>query len=113
MDSWGWVLFKQGRIAEAEAALRQASEMAPYSPEVHRHLGEALLKLDRLQDALDEWERALAFAFPDRKALEVQVQNLRTRLARTRAAQAAGEAPGTEPAADEQDDGAADEEGNE
>jgi len=84
MDSWGWVLFKQGKFTEAEAALRQAAEVSPFSPEVHRHLGEALLKLDRLQDALDEWERALAFAFPQRKQLEDQVQSLRTRLAKTR-----------------------------
>ena len=83
MDSWGWVLFKQGKFTEAEAALRKAAQMSPFSPEVHRHLGEALLKLDRLQDALDEWERALAFAFPDRKALEDQVQGLRTRLAKS------------------------------
>jgi tetratricopeptide (TPR) repeat protein len=86
MDSWGWVLFKQGKYKEAEAALRKAVEEAPFSPEAHRHLGEALLKLDRPQDALDEWERALAFAFPQRKELEEQVQSLRTRLAKARSA---------------------------
>jgi tetratricopeptide (TPR) repeat protein len=111
MDSWGWVLFKQGRTAEAEAALRKASELAPYSPEVHKHLGDALLKLDRPQDALDEWERALAFAFPERKALEEQVQALRTRLARSRA-RAGDETPGAEPAAGD-DDTAADAEDEE
>ncbi len=84
MDSWGWVLYKQGKYAEAEAALRKAAELSPGSPEVHQHLGEALLKLDRLQEALDEWERALAFAFPQRKQLEDQVQTLRTRLAKSR-----------------------------
>ena len=87
MDSWGWVLFKQGKFAEAEAALRKAAEQSPYSPEVHRHLGEALLKLDRLQEALDEWDRALAFAFPQRKLLEDQAQSLRTRLAKGRSGQ--------------------------
>jgi tetratricopeptide (TPR) repeat protein len=82
MDSWGWALFKQGKYQEAESALRQATELTPFSPEAHRHLGEALLKLDRLQDALDEWERALAYAFPQRKALEEQTQALRVRLAK-------------------------------
>jgi len=94
MDSWGWVLFKQGKYPEAESALRKAAEVSPFSPEVHRHLGEALLKLDRLQDALDEWERALAFAFPQRKQLEDQVQSLRTRLARTRTSGEEEPAPG-------------------
>jgi tetratricopeptide (TPR) repeat protein len=96
MDSWGWVLFKQGKFPEAETALRKAAEVSPFSPEVHRHLGEALLKLDRLQDALDEWERALAFAFPQRKQLEEQVQSLRTRMAKSRSAGEEMEAPGTE-----------------
>jgi len=106
MDSWGWVLFKQGKYAEAESALRQASELSPYSPEAHRHLGEALLKLDRLQDALDEWERALAYAFPQRKALEDQTQALRLRLARSRQASqtdAPVDAPG-EAAPDSEED---------
>ena len=95
MDSWGWVLFKQGKYAEAEAALRKAAEETPFSPEVHRHLGEALLKLDRLQDALDEWDRALAFAFPQRKQLEDQAQTLRTRLAKSKSRPSADD--GTDP----------------
>lgn len=92
MDSWGWVLFKQGKFPEAEAALRKAAELSPFSPEVHRHLGEALVHLGRLQEALDEWERALAFAFPQRKQLEEEVQSLRTRLAKTRSAGTAADA---------------------
>ena len=102
MDSWGWVLYKQGKYQEAETALRKAALESPFSPEVHRHLGEALLSLDRLQEALDEWERALAFAFPRRKELEDQVQALRTRMARSQAAEAGPSEP--EPTAD--DDGA-------
>jgi tetratricopeptide (TPR) repeat protein len=99
MDSWGWVLFKKGRYKEAEAALRQAAEISPFSPEIHRHLGEALLKLERLQEALEEWDRALAFAFPDRRTLEQQAQDLRTRLAKSRAA-----APVDEPKPEERVD---------
>jgi tetratricopeptide (TPR) repeat protein len=110
MDSWGWVLFKQGKTVEAEAALRKAAELSPLNAEVHRHLGDALLKLDRLQDALDEYERAMAFVFPDRKVLEEQVQTLRTRLAKSRAAQA-GEGPDDE-AADESPEEIGDEEGS-
>jgi len=106
MDSWGWALYKQGKFKEAEEALRKASAVSPYSPEIHKHLGETLLKLERLQDALDEWERALAFVFPDRKDLEKQVVDLRTRIARNRAAAAAEAAP--EPAPDADDPGADD-----
>jgi tetratricopeptide (TPR) repeat protein len=107
MDSWGWVLFKQGKFAEAEAALRKAAEESPFSPEVHRHLGEALLKLDRLQDALDEWDRALAFAFPQRKQLEDMAQSLRTRLAKSRTG---GEEPDAGPRPDDGPEETADDE---
>jgi len=105
MDSWGWALYKQGKYKESEEALRKASAISPYSPEIHKHLGEALLKLDRLQEALDEWERALAFVFPDRKDLEKQVLDLRTRLARSRSAALAEAVPEPEPDAGADDDG--------
>ena len=67
--------------------------MSPYSPEIHKHLGDALLKLDRPQEALDEWERALAFVFPDRKDLEKQAQDLRVDVARSRRDAAADDPP--------------------
>ena len=82
MDSWGWALFKLGRAAEAEKALREAAELAPFSPEIRAHLGEALLKLERLEDALAQWERALAYAFPGRDRLEQRARELRVRIAR-------------------------------
>ena len=53
---------------------------------MHWHRGEALVKLNRLQEALEEWERALAFAFPQRKMLEDKVQSLRTQLAKLKSA---------------------------
>ena len=85
LDSWGWALFKQGKFKEAEEALRQASELTPFSPEVRKHLGETLLSLGRLEEALDQWERALAYAFPNRKALEARARELRTRIAKKHA----------------------------
>jgi Flp pilus assembly protein TadD len=82
MDSWGWVLFRQGKFTEAEKALRKAAELSPFSPEVRRHLGEVLLKLDRPREAAEQWERALAFVFPERKELAQKLQKLQAQLAR-------------------------------
>lgn len=102
VDSWGWVLFKQGKVKEAEEALRRAVELTPYSPEIRQHLGEVLLRLDRPQEALEQWERALAYAFPNRKELEEKVQKLRTELARKATPSTAAPEPGMdEPASDE------------
>ena len=91
VDSWGWALYKQGRFKEAEEALRKAVELLPYNPEIRKHLGEVLLKLDRPQEALEQWERALPFAFPGREALEAQAEKLRIELAKKE--RGAGERP--------------------
>jgi len=81
-DSWGWALFKQGKFKEAEEVLRGAIENDPLNPEIRKHLGETLLNLDRHQEALEQWERALAFAFPERRKLENMVSKLKTELAK-------------------------------
>ena len=85
MDSLGWAQFKLGRVAEAEATLRRAVELSPYSPEVRKHLGEVLLKQGKLEEAADQWERALAFVFPDRAVLEKRLGELRLRIAKEQA----------------------------
>lgn len=95
-DSWGWVLFKQGKYVEAEKALRKAAELSPFSPEVRKHLGEVLLKLERPREAAEQWERALAFVFPERSALARRLQQLQAQLART-APVARIEEPSAEP----------------
>lgn len=82
IDSWGWVLHKQGKYAEAEKAFRKALESSPDSPDMRRHLGETLLKLDRPKEALEQWERALAFLFPERAELEKRARELRVKLAK-------------------------------
>ncbi|HEX4844904.1 MAG TPA: tetratricopeptide repeat protein, partial [Geothrix sp.] len=88
LDSLGWVQFKLGKIAEAEATLRRAAELSPFSPEVRKHLGEVLVKQGKLLEATEQWERALAFVFPDRAALEKRLSELRIRLAKEQARKA-------------------------
>ncbi len=92
LDSWGWVLFKQGRFEDSEKALRKASELNPFSPETRKHLGEALLKLNRPEETVEQWERALAFVFPDRRALDKRLVELRAEIAK-RHSQPKGPAP--------------------
>ena len=87
VDSWGWVLFKQGKFKEAEEALRKAAALTPLSPEIRKHLGEVLLKLGRPEEALEQWERALPFAFPQRAELEAQAEKLRVDIAKKQRAQ--------------------------
>ena len=62
--------------------VRRAAELSPFSPEVRKHLGEVLVKQGKLAEAAEQWERALAFVFPDRPALEKRLGELRVRIAR-------------------------------
>ncbi len=108
VDSLGWAQFKLGRIAEAEATLRRAVELSPFSPEVRKHLGEVLVKQNKLVEAAEQWDRALAFVFPERSLLEKRLGELRVRIAKEQAAKAeSSAAPMAAPAAgpdDEEDD---------
>ena len=86
VDSLGWAQFKLGRLVEAEATLRRAAELSPFSPEVRKHLGEVLVKQGKLAEAAEQWDRALAFVFPDRAVLEKRLGDLRIRIAKEQAA---------------------------
>jgi tetratricopeptide (TPR) repeat protein len=85
LDSLGWAQFKLGKLPEAEATLRRAVELSPFSPEVRKHLGEVLEKQSKLPEAAEQWERALAYVFPDRAALEKRLGELRIRIAKEQA----------------------------
>lgn len=56
-DSLGWVLFRQGRVAEALPELEKAAAEEP-DPTVLDHLGDAYWRLGRGQEARAAWQRA-------------------------------------------------------
>lgn len=88
IDSLGWLRFKQGDLKDAESNLRRAAELRPYSADVRQHLGEVLLKLQKTDEAITQWERALAFAFPGRDALERRLEDVRAQQAKAKAGRA-------------------------
>jgi tetratricopeptide (TPR) repeat protein len=59
LDSLGWVYFKMGQYALAEANLRKASERMSQDPAVHDHLGELYERTGRLKLAAAQWEQSL------------------------------------------------------
>ena len=58
VDSMGWVLYRLGRLGEAEKYLRQALSLRD-DAEVAAHLGEVLWAMGRRDEARDIWSRAL------------------------------------------------------
>jgi tetratricopeptide (TPR) repeat protein len=61
LDSLGWWYYRKGDLAGAARELRRALERIrrEEAAEVYDHLGEVMLKLGRVDEALNAWEAAL------------------------------------------------------
>lgn len=60
LDTYGWLLYKRGRFAEAAVWISRAvANMAAPDAVLHDHLGDVYWRLDRRADAEKEWTRAV------------------------------------------------------
>jgi tetratricopeptide (TPR) repeat protein len=59
LDSYGWALFRLGRLDEAESEIRKALENLQSDPTIHDHLGDILAALGRKDEAVTHWRKAL------------------------------------------------------
>ena len=73
-DSMGWVLFRLGRLDEAERYLRHAWTM-DQNPEIAAHLGEVLWRQGRREEARSLWQEA-GSAAPGSAVLDATVRRL-------------------------------------
>lgn len=62
LDSYGWALYQLGRYREALPPLCDAARRDPGHPEVQAHLGDALWRVGRKNEARQQWQRALELA---------------------------------------------------
>jgi tetratricopeptide (TPR) repeat protein len=60
LDSLGWAYFKKDELDLAETALRRASDQLLRNSVVQDHLADLLFKIERYEEAVMVWERALA-----------------------------------------------------
>lgn len=58
-DSLGWVLYRQGNVAEAAKLLERAVGLEPEDPTITGHLGDAYWATGRKIEAQYQWRRAL------------------------------------------------------
>ncbi|AXS80991.1 tetratricopeptide repeat protein [Dechloromonas sp. HYN0024] len=75
MDSMGWVLYRQGKLAEALKTLEQAYRIKA-DPEIAAHLGEVLWVLNR-KDEAGRLLKEAAKANPDNEVLGAAVKKFR------------------------------------
>ncbi len=78
LDSLGWWHYRKGDLAGAARELRRALERIrrEEAAEVYDHLGEVMLKLGRVEEALNAWEAALELD-PSLEAIRAKIQTAR------------------------------------
>jgi tetratricopeptide (TPR) repeat protein len=80
LDSLGWLEFRQGKFEQALAdLLRAAKNMAQDDPVVFEHIGDTYLKLTRVPQALEAWQKAMALD-PQNKKLAEKIESTKTTM---------------------------------
>ena len=80
LDSLGWVEFRQGKFDQALAdLLRAAKNMDREDPIVFEHIGDTYLKLHRVPEALESWQKAFELD-PKNKKLAEKIESTKTTI---------------------------------
>jgi tetratricopeptide (TPR) repeat protein len=78
LDSFGWVEFRKGKFDQALSNLLRAAKTADHDdPVVFEHVGDTYFKLNRVSEALEFWQKALA--------LDPKNKNLANKIEKTKA----------------------------
>ncbi|MGZ5024725.1 MAG: tetratricopeptide repeat protein [Chthoniobacterales bacterium] len=82
LDSLGWLNYRKGKYEEALANLQRAiASINRDDPVVFEHLGDVYAKLNRIPQALDYWQKAVALA-PENKALADKIESTKTKMSK-------------------------------
>ncbi len=82
LDSLGWVEFRKGRFDQALAdLLRAAKNMEHEDAVVFEHIGDVYLKLKRVPQALEAWQKALVLD-PKNKNLTEKIESTKTTISK-------------------------------
>jgi len=82
LDSLGWVEFRAGKFEQALTDLQRAAQnMTRDDPVVFEHLGDTYLKLNRVANAVESWQKVLVLDPQNRKIAE-KIDNAKTKLSK-------------------------------
>ena len=82
LDSLGWLEFRQGKFDQALADLLRAAKNLEHDDSVvFEHIGDTYLKLNRVPQALEAWQKALALD-PQNKKLAEKIESTKTTISR-------------------------------
>ena len=82
LDSLGWVEFRKGRFDQALADLLRAAKNIDHEDAVvFEHIGDVYLKLNRVPQALEAWQKALVLD-PKNKKLAEKIESTKTTISK-------------------------------
>src|ERR1041385_3465408 len=82
LDSLGWVEFRKGKFDQALSDLLRAAKGVEHDdPVVFEHIGDTYLKLNRVPQALDAWQKALALD-PKNKTLADKIEGTKKTISK-------------------------------
>lgn len=58
MDTYAWVFYAGKKYKDAAEWLEKAVKLSPSNGEIHEHYGDSLYKLNRIEEAVAEWNKA-------------------------------------------------------
>ena len=82
LDTLGWIHFRKGKFEDAVGELLRAEQnLTRPDPIVFEHIGDAYSKLNRVSQALDFWQKAMALS-PDNNLLAEKIEKTKTTISK-------------------------------
>jgi tetratricopeptide (TPR) repeat protein len=82
LDTLGWIHYRKGKFDDAlNELLRAAQNLTKPDPIVFEHIGDAYAKSNRIPQALDFWQKAMALS-PENKALAEKIEKTKTTISK-------------------------------
>jgi Tfp pilus assembly protein PilF len=76
LDSMGWVLYKQGRLREAQDSLKKALKKLDTDPTIHEHMGDVLKSMGKKKKALEYYRKSSALGKKPSEELKAKIQEM-------------------------------------
>ena len=78
LDSLGWVYYRKGKFEQAlSELLRAVQNLSQDDPTVFEHIGDVYSKLNRIPQALEYWQKAMALT-PENQSLADKIEKTKT-----------------------------------
>jgi len=82
LDTLGWIHYRKNKFDDAvNELLRAAQNLTRPDPIVFEHIGDAYSKLNKIPQALDYWQKAIALT-PDNKLLAEKIEKTKTTISK-------------------------------